>query len=123
MRPPEKLRDRVLAYPRMEGLDLACGVSTDRRYEVEPVGPERFRVLAYDFGVKAHSPRLLAERGCRVTVIPATTTAQDIMAEAPTASLSPTAPETRRPWRKLQTRSGSSLPAGCPFSASASATS
>ena len=80
---PETLRERVLAHPRMEGLDLACGVSTDGRYEVEPVGPARFRVLAYDFGVKAHSPRLLAERGCHVTVIPATTTAQDIVAEAP----------------------------------------
>ncbi len=80
---PAELRERVLAQPRMEGLDLACGVSTDRRYEVEPVGDERFHVLAYDFGVKAHSPRLLAERGCRVTVIPARTPAEDILAEAP----------------------------------------
>src|SRR5687767_9805116 len=77
------LRERVLAHPRMEGLDLACGVSTTERYEVEPEGEERFRVLAYDFGVKAHSPRLLAERGCRVTVIPAHTSAKDILAEAP----------------------------------------
>jgi carbamoyl-phosphate synthase small subunit len=79
----DELRARVLAHPRMEGLDLACGVSTTERYEVEPQGEERFRVLAYDFGVKAHSPRLLAERGCRVTVIPADTTAKDILAEAP----------------------------------------
>jgi carbamoyl-phosphate synthase small subunit len=78
-----ELRERVLAHPRMEGLDLACGVSTSERYEVEPEGEERFHVLAYDFGVKAHSPRLLAERGCRVTVIPAHTSAKDILAEAP----------------------------------------
>jgi carbamoyl-phosphate synthase small subunit len=78
-----ELRERVLAHPRMEGLDLACGVSTTERYQVEPQGEERFRVLAYDFGVKAHSPRLLAERGCRVTVIPAHTPAKDIVAEAP----------------------------------------
>ena len=57
----------------MEGLDLACGVSTEAPYEVPAVGEERFHVLAYDFGVKAHSPKLLAERGCRVTVIPADT--------------------------------------------------
>ncbi len=79
----DELRQRVLAHPRMEGLDLACGVSTERRYEVDAVGRERFRILAYDFGVKAHSPRLLAERGCRVTVTPATTSAQDVIAEAP----------------------------------------
>ena len=78
-----ELRERVLAHPRMEGLDLACGVSTERPYLVEPEGPERFRVLAYDFGVKAHSPRLLAQRGCRVTVIPAGTPAEEILAEAP----------------------------------------
>lgn len=79
----DELRQRVLAHPRMEGLDLACGVSTTGRYEVEPEGDERFHVLAYDFGVKAHSPRLLADRGCRVTVIPAHTRAEDILAEAP----------------------------------------
>ena len=79
----DELRKRVLAYPRMEGLDLAGGVSTGRRYVVEPQGEERFHVLAYDFGVKAHSPRLLAERGCRVTVIPAATPADPILAEAP----------------------------------------
>ncbi len=78
-----ELLDRVRAHPRMEGLDLACGVSTDERYEVSADGEERFRVLAYDFGVKAHSPRLLAERGCRVTVLPAETTAADIVAEEP----------------------------------------
>jgi carbamoyl-phosphate synthase small subunit len=79
----EALLGRVLAHPRMEGLDLACGVSTDRRYEVQPQGSERFHVLAYDFGVKAHSPKLLAERGCRVTVIPGDTTAEEIVREAP----------------------------------------
>jgi carbamoyl-phosphate synthase small subunit len=62
---------------------LACGVSTDKRYEVQPAGQELFHVLAYDFGVKAHSPMLLAERGCRVTVIPGETKADDIVREAP----------------------------------------
>lgn len=78
-----ELRARILEQPRMEGLDLACGVSTDEPYEVPAVGEERFHVLAYDFGVKAHSPKLLAERGCRVTVIPAETSVDEIMADRP----------------------------------------
>jgi carbamoyl-phosphate synthase small subunit len=78
-----ELHARVLAQPRMEGLDLACSVSTEQRYEVRPADAERFHVLAYDFGVKAHSPRLLAERGCRVTVIPGDTPVEDILREEP----------------------------------------
>jgi carbamoyl-phosphate synthase small subunit len=75
--------EQVRAQPLMEGLDLACGVSTEERYVVPAVGKERFHVLAYDFGVKAHSPKLLAERGCRVTVIPADTPVADILADPP----------------------------------------
>jgi carbamoyl-phosphate synthase small subunit len=65
----------------MEGLDLACVVTTDERYEVPAVGEERFHVLTYDFGVKAHSPRLLSERGCRVSILPGSTTVDEIVAE------------------------------------------
>lgn len=79
----DELLSRILAQPRMEGLDLACGVSTSEPYVVEAVGEERFHVLAYDFGVKAHSPKLLAERGCRVTVIPAETSVESILADPP----------------------------------------
>jgi len=74
---------QVKQQPLMEGLDLACGVSTDEPYEVPSVGEERFRVLAYDFGVKAHSPKLLAERGCHVTVIPADAPVDEILADPP----------------------------------------
>jgi carbamoyl-phosphate synthase small subunit len=81
--PQEEVMARIEAHPKMEGLDLACGVSTDEPYEVAAVGEERFHVLAYDFGVKAHSPKLLAERGCRVTVIPADTPAEQILADPP----------------------------------------
>jgi carbamoyl-phosphate synthase small subunit len=80
---PAAVLERVLAHPVMEGLGLAEEVSTHERYEVPAVGEERFHVLAYDFGVKAHSPRLLAERGCRVTVIPASTSVDEIMADPP----------------------------------------
>ena len=78
-----ELLESVRAHPLMEGLDLACGVSTETPYEVAAVGEERFHVLAYDFGVKAHSPRLLAERGCRVTVIPAETPVDEILSQQP----------------------------------------
>ncbi|HEX2187367.1 MAG TPA: glutamine-hydrolyzing carbamoyl-phosphate synthase small subunit [Longimicrobiaceae bacterium] len=76
----EALRARVLEQPSMTGLDLACGVSTERRYVVPAVGETRFRVLAYDFGVKSHSLKLLAERGCEVTVLPSATPTEEIVA-------------------------------------------
>jgi carbamoyl-phosphate synthase small subunit len=81
--PEEELRERIQAHPRMEGLDLACGVSTPRSYEVAPAGEARFRVLAYDFGVKARSPRILSELGCHVTVIPADTPVDEILSAGP----------------------------------------
>ena len=73
----------IEAHPKMEGLDLASGVSTSERYAVPAKGEERFHVVSYDFGVKAHSPKLLAEQGCRVTVIPAATPLDQILAERP----------------------------------------
>ena len=74
---------KVLDQPLMEAPDLACGVSVNEPYEVPAIGDEQFHVLAYDFGVKAHSPKLLAERGCRVTVIPAETSVDDILNDPP----------------------------------------
>jgi len=82
-RPEEEVMDRILSHPRMEGLDLACGVSTPHPYEVPAVGEERFHVLAFDFGVKAHSPRLLSQRGCRVSVLPADTAVGEMVARNP----------------------------------------
>jgi carbamoyl-phosphate synthase small subunit len=74
---------RVQAHPRMEGLDLTGCVTTGAAYDVAPEGPERFRVLAYDFGVKRHSPLLLAQRGCRVTTVPAGTPAEAVLEHQP----------------------------------------
>ncbi len=81
--PQEEVAGRIQAHPRMEGLDLACGVSTGEPYEVPAVGAERFHVIAFDFGVKAHSPKLLAERGCRVSVIPADTPTEELLDSPP----------------------------------------
>ncbi len=79
----DEVMAEILAQPLMEGLNLVEGVTTEASYEVPAVGEERFHVLAYDFGVKAHSPRLLAERGCRVTVVPGTTPVDEILAAEP----------------------------------------
>lgn len=77
------LRERVLLHPCMEGLDLASEVSAESDYQVAAIGETRFRVLAYDFGVKSHSLQLLAERGCEVTVLPASTPTDEVLAAQP----------------------------------------
>jgi len=81
--PESQVLEQVRGQPMMEGLDLASGVSTEEPYDVPAVGEERFRVTAYDFGIKAHSPKLLAERGCRVTVISANASVDEILADPP----------------------------------------
>jgi carbamoyl-phosphate synthase small subunit len=80
---PENLLERVLASPRMTGADLARVVSTPEPYTIRPEGPARYRVVAVDLGIKASTPRHLAARGCEVLVVPATTTAAQILAQAP----------------------------------------
>lgn len=80
--------------PAMAGLDLARVVSVDRPYEWTQttwalgsgygrVESPRFHVVAYDFGVKHNILRLLAARGCRITVVPAQTPAAEVMALRP----------------------------------------
>ena len=82
------------AAPQMVGQDLAQVVSTPKAYawtETEWVLGEgygqlsepRFHVVALDFGIKKNILRMLAQRGCRVTVVPAKTTASEIMALQP----------------------------------------
>ena len=80
---PEEAMARIQSHPRMEGLDLTGAVTTREAYEVPAIGGERFHVVAFDFGVKAHSLRLLAERGCRVTVVPAGTEPEAIVEKDP----------------------------------------
>jgi carbamoyl-phosphate synthase small subunit len=80
---PEKLLERVLASPQMSGADLARVVSTPEPYTVPAEGQARYRVTAVDLGIKASTPRNLAARGCEVLVVPATATAEQILAAAP----------------------------------------
>ncbi len=97
----DRARALALAAPSMAGLDLARVVSANAPYtwtqtEWQLVQPSlggkpgygeqlagRFHVLAYDFGVKHNILRMLAERGCRVTVVPAQTSAVEVLAHRP----------------------------------------
>jgi carbamoyl-phosphate synthase small subunit len=80
--------------PAMNGLDLASKVSVTQAYpwsETEwqlgqgyrTLDKARFQVVAYDFGVKRNILRMLAQRGCEVTVVPATTSAEKVLALKP----------------------------------------
>lgn len=82
------------AAPDMKGLDLAKVVTTAKPYpwtEAEwtlgegygQLESPKFKVVAYDFGVKKNILRMLAERGCEVTVVPAQTPAKDVLALNP----------------------------------------
>ena len=68
--------------PSMEGLDLASVVTTDASYEWgEAASP--CHIVAYDFGIKRNILRLFEKTGCRVTVVPASTPAADVIAMQP----------------------------------------
>ena len=80
---PERLLERVLASPQMTGADLARVVSTPEPYTIRRDGQARYRVVAVDLGIKASTPRHLAARGCEVLVVPATVSAEQILAAEP----------------------------------------
>jgi carbamoyl-phosphate synthase small subunit len=84
---------RVRAAPKMDGQDLVPGVTTKTRYEwtepswrasddgrALPVPPMQFHVVAYDFGMKENILRQLRDIGAKVTVVPASTPARDVIA-------------------------------------------
>jgi len=90
----DKALEAARKFPGLKGMDLAKVVSTDKPYawregqldldqgqfvQAEP----KFKVVAYDFGVKTNILRMLAERGCDLTVVPAQTPAADVLAMNP----------------------------------------
>jgi carbamoyl-phosphate synthase small subunit len=93
----DKLIAKARALPKMDGTDLAKVVTTNHTYVWETgershlpeeiVGvkdqPERFHVVAYDFGIKLSILRKLRGEGCKVTVVPAETKAEDVLALKP----------------------------------------
>ncbi|MER3429616.1 MAG: carbamoyl phosphate synthase small subunit [Blastocatellia bacterium] len=80
---PDALLEKVLSSPKMQNRELAGSVTSSEIYVVPAETRERFHVVAYDFGVKANSLRELARRGCRITVVPATTPANEALAMNP----------------------------------------
>ncbi len=79
----DEVQGRVLASPGMVGSDLAREVTTATAYVVPAVGVRRFTVAAMDLGIKRRTPWHLAQAGCDVHVLPATSTAADLLAVAP----------------------------------------
>ncbi|HLR85400.1 MAG TPA: glutamine-hydrolyzing carbamoyl-phosphate synthase small subunit, partial [Nocardioidaceae bacterium] len=79
----EALLARVRAAAPMAGSDLAGEVTTEQTYVVPAVGAKRFTVAAVDLGIKAMTPRLLAERGAEVHVLPSTSSIDDVVAIEP----------------------------------------
>lgn len=96
---PDRVVEVARAAPSMVGLDLVCRVTTSAPYVwadgsdqawmgrspgggAAPVGA-RLHVVAYDFGIKQTILRMLVDRGCRVTVVPATTSAAAVLALKP----------------------------------------
>ncbi|MFW0784941.1 glutamine-hydrolyzing carbamoyl-phosphate synthase small subunit [Gordonia sp. CPCC 206044] len=68
----DELVARVREQPEMKGANLAGEVTTDAGYVVEPESDVRFTVAAIDLGIKTNTPRMFAQRGIRVHVLPST---------------------------------------------------
>jgi len=86
--------EHARAFPGLTGMDLAKVVSTKTRYEwtrtewslgrgYGALTQPKFHVVAFDFGVKYNILRMLAARGCRVTVLPAQSSSSEALALAP----------------------------------------
>ena len=82
------------AFPGLAGMDLAKVVSTDKSYEWQdgswdleqgyrPGASPLYRVVACDYGIKHNILRLLADRGCQIVVVPAKSSAEDILSHNP----------------------------------------
>lgn len=89
----EKALAEARAFPGLAGMDLAKVVTVDSPYEwsegewslkgYQSAPSARFHVVAYDYGVKRNILRMLSARGCKVTVVPAQTSAADVLKYKP----------------------------------------
>jgi len=90
----DKALEAARKFPGLKGMDLAKVVSTAEPYAWSEgqldldanafvSAPAKFRVVAYDYGVKHNILRMLAERGCALTVVPAQTPAAQVLAMEP----------------------------------------
>ena len=76
---PTSMRAAVLDSPGMAGADLAGAVSTRAPYTVAATGTTRARVAALDLGIKANTPRMLAERGIETRVLPSSASIDELL--------------------------------------------
>jgi carbamoyl-phosphate synthase small subunit len=88
------LRAMARAWPGLEGMDLVPDVTAAQRYDwtqaawvpgqgFRAAGPGTYKVVAIDYGIKRNILRLLTDAGCAVTVVPAQTPAESILAMRP----------------------------------------
>jgi len=75
------LREAATAEPGTEGVDLVAQVTTTEPYRL--ADGQRPLVVAYDFGIKHNILRMLVDRGCELTVVPAKTPAAEVLAQRP----------------------------------------
>jgi carbamoyl-phosphate synthase small subunit len=80
--PTAEVVAQLESCPSMEGLDLASVVTTGESYEWGETDAQ-CHIVAYDFGIKRNILRLFEKTGCRVTIVPATTPARDVLAMHP----------------------------------------
>ena len=85
---------KAKSFAGLEGMDLAKEVSTKNIYswsdgtwslkkDVKKNNKTKWRVIAYDFGIKRNILRILVDLGCDVTVVPAKSSAEDVLAQKP----------------------------------------
>lgn len=79
----KSLLQKVLSSPEMANRELASAVTIDEIYNFPAQTAEKFHVVAFDFGVKTNSLREFSKFGCKITVVPAETSAEEVLALKP----------------------------------------
>jgi carbamoyl-phosphate synthase small subunit len=79
----KSLLEKVLASPEMKNRELASAVTIEEAHDYPSAAPEKFHVICFDFGVKTNSLREFAKFGCKITVVPAETSAEKVLALKP----------------------------------------
>lgn len=75
----KSLLEKVLNSPEMKNRELASSVTIEEKFDYPADEKERFHVVAYDFGVKTNSLREFAKFGCKITVVPSTASAEEVL--------------------------------------------
>lgn len=75
----KSLLEKVLASPEMANRELASSVTIAESFDFPAKNQAKFHVVAYDFGVKTNSLREFSKLGCKITVVPAKTSADDVL--------------------------------------------